>query len=197
MAAVAESAGKQEVLARLMQRTAQHDWQAFSLLYSMTSPNVYGLILGMTRYAHAGEDLLQEVYLTVWRKADQYDPAKAGVSTWLATIARNRTLDWLRAQSRGGAREQAEQSPAALELAGGDPGPDQWTESSLHQGALQACLNSLSAEQRKAILMSYFEGHTHAELAQRLNSALGTVKSWVRRGLENLKTCLQRAGGAA
>jgi RNA polymerase sigma-70 factor (ECF subfamily) len=188
---------KQEVLARLLKRTAQHDWQAFSLLYSMTSSQLFGLMLSMTNYANVCEDLLQEVYLTVWRKADQYEPDKAAVSTWLCTIARNRTLDWLRSQSSGSAKDRREQSVEALDLACGNTGPDQWTETSMAGSAMQTCLERLSAEQRSAILLAYFEGLTHAELASRLQSALGTVKSWVRRGLESLKICLQQARGEA
>jgi len=197
---VADTSGtarKQEVLVRLLQDTARQDWKAFSLLYSMTSSQLYGLMLSMTNYAHACEDLLQEVYLTVWRKAGQYDPEKAAVTTWLGTIARNRTLDWLRSQASSNASESLEQSVEALDLASGNVGPAQWTETSVQEGALKVCLDALTAEQRNAILLAYFEGHTHAELAQRLNSALGTVKSWVRRGLESLKSCLQRAGGTA
>jgi RNA polymerase sigma-70 factor (ECF subfamily) len=197
MSDATSSAAKQEVLARLLQRTAQQDWKAFSMLYSMTSSQLYGLMLGMTNYANVCEDLLQEVYVTVWRKAGQYDPAKAAVTTWLGTIARNRTLDWLRSQASSNAKENREQSVEALDLACGNAGPAQWTEASLQEVALQNCLQRLTTEQRNAILLAYYEGHTHAELAQRLNSALGTVKSWVRRGLESLKSCLQHAGGTA
>ena len=197
MSVSAGSAEKQEVLARLVMRTARHDWQAFSMLYSLTSPQLFGLMLSMTNYAHVCEDLMQEVYLTVWRKANQYEPDKAAVSTWLCTIARNRTLDWLRSQSSGTAKESREQSVEALDLACGNSGPDQWTEANMQGGALQICLDRLSPEQRNAILLAYFEGLTHAELAGRLKSALGTVKSWVRRGLESLRICLQRAGGEA
>jgi len=197
MAAATESTARQETLSRLMERTAARDWRAFSLLYSMTSSNLYGLMLSMTNYASACEDLLQEVYLTVWRKAGRYEPDKAAVMTWLGTIARNRTLDWLRSQSSGTARLETEQSPEALDLASGLPGPESWTDSGQHEIALQHCLENLTGEQRHAIQLAFFEGHTHAELAQRLNSALGTVKSWVRRGLESLKLCLQGAGGEA
>lgn len=194
MPANVDAAAKQQVLIRLMQRTAKKDWQAFSMLYSMTSSQVFGLMLSMTNYSSACEDLMQEVYLTVWRKADGYRSDKAAVSTWLCTIARNRTLDWLRSQSSGIKKNETEQSPEALDLASVNPGPEHWAESNLEKISLQDCLDSLTDEQRNAIQLAYFEGHTHAELAERLNSALGTVKSWVRRGLQNLKVCLQRGG---
>ena len=189
------TAGKQVVLARLMQRTAKQDWKAFSLLYSMTSSQIYGMMLSMTNYASACEDLLQEVYVTVWRKAGKYNADKAAVSTWLATIARNRTLDWLRSQSSGVNQRTVDQSVEALDLASVNDGPESWAETSGQRISLQDCMDSLTDEQRNAIQLAYFEGHTHAELAERLNSALGTVKSWVRRGLASLKTCLQGAEG--
>lgn len=197
MANSADKIEKQEVLSRLMKRTAKQDWQAFSLLYSMTSSQVYGMMLSMTNYAAACEDLLQEVYVVVWRKADKYQADKAAVTTWLATIARNKTLDWLRSQSSGVQKQTIEQSPEALDLASVNPGPEHWAESSLYRISLQDCLDGLSDDQRNAIQLAYFEGHTQAELAQRLNTALGTVKSWVRRGLESLKLCLERSGGEA
>ena len=81
MAGRADSASRQKVLARLMKRTAQADWQAFGMLYSMTSPQLFGLMLSMTDYANTCEDLLQEVYLTVWKKAGDYQPDKARVTT--------------------------------------------------------------------------------------------------------------------
>ena len=192
-----DSSGRAAVLARLMRRTADRDWQAFSLLYSMTSSQLFGLMLSMTNYAHACEDLLQEVYITVWRKAPDYQPDKAGVTTWLCTIARNRTLDWLRSETSRTGRYGSDQDVDALDLASGLDGPEKWTQNDSSQSALQACLENLSSDQRHAILLAYFEGHTHAELAERLNSALGTVKSWVRRGLVSLKNCLQGSGGGA
>jgi len=191
------TSSRAEVLARLMRRSADRDWQAFSMLYSMTSSQLFGLMLSMTNYAHVCEDLLQEVYITAWKKAGDYDPKKAAVSTWLCTIARNRTLDWLRSESTKAAKTGFVQDSHTLDLASGLDGPDQWAESDSSQTALQACLENLTSDQRHAILLAYFEGHSHAELARRLNSALGTVKSWVRRGLASLKVCLQSSGGEA
>ncbi len=196
MAATAATVSRQEVLSGLMLRTAQRDWKAFGMLYSMTSPQLFGLMLSMTNYSSSCEDLLQEVYLTVWRKAQDYQPDKAAVTTWLSTIARNRTLDWLRSQTAQVDKLITEINEDSLVLACGNPGPEQWTAETLGHSALQSCLERLSAEQRHAILLAYFEGHTHIELADRLHCALGTVKSWVRRGLQSLKVCLQADGGA-
>ncbi len=190
-----DAVSRQKVLARLMQKTARGDFQAFSMLYAMTSPQLYGVMLNITNYAQACEDLLQEVYLTVWRRADHYQPQKASVITWLVTIARNRTLDWLRSQGAGLEKMMADESPEALDLAAGNTNPEQMADSASRETYLAACLDKLSPQQRQAIMLAYLEGHSHAELAERLSSALGTVKSWIRRGLEKLKLCLQRQGG--
>lgn len=188
---------KQKVLARLMQKTARGDWQAFSMLYAMTSSQMFGSMLHLTNYAPVCEDLLQEVYLTVWRRAGEYRPEKANVTTWLVTITRNRTLDWLRSQSAGMNKLTSEQSTEALDLASGNPTPEDMAESFSEEAALAECFDQLNPQQRQAIFLSYVKGHTHSELAEQLNSALGTVKGWVRRGLKQLKSCLQGNGGEA
>lgn len=178
-----------------MRKTARRDWQAFSMLYAITSPRLFGLILHMTNYSEGCEDLLQEVYIKAWRQADRFDPEKSKVTTWLSAIARNRTIDWMRSQTSGMNRFTSNQSPEAMELAGGiDPASE--TERLDEHSGLKVCMDQLSTPQRQAIFLSYLKGHTHSELVDKLGSPLGTVKSWVRRGLESLKACLERTGGA-
>jgi RNA polymerase sigma-70 factor (ECF subfamily) len=191
------SAARKVVLARLMSESADGDWKAFTRLYAMTSPQLYGVMLRMTNYAQACEDLLQEVYITVWKRARRYDVNKAQVMTWLIAIARNRTLDWLRSQGAGMNQRLVDQDPEALDLAAGTATPEQSAQNAASETALENCLDTLSDEQRNAVVLAYLEGHSHAELAERLSSPLGTVKSWVRRGLDRLKTCLQGLGGAS
>lgn len=177
-----------------MKKTARRDWRAFGVLYSMTSPRVFGLILHMTDYSEACEDLLQDVYIKVWNQADRFEPKKGKVTTWITSIARNCTIDWMRSQGTGMERLTSERDPDTLDLAGGvDPAevPDQVDRDS----GLAVCMDQLSSEQRQAIFLAYHKGHSHSELVERLGSPLGTVKSWVRRGLETLRDCLQRLGG--
>jgi RNA polymerase sigma-70 factor (ECF subfamily) len=90
-----------------------------------------------------------------------------------------------------------DQDPEALDLAAGTATPEQSAQNAASETALENCLDTLSDEQRNAVVLAYLEGHSHAELAERLSSPLGTVKSWVRRGLDRLKTCLQGLGGAS
>jgi RNA polymerase sigma-70 factor (ECF subfamily) len=195
--ATAPSAARQVVLARLMTESAAGDWKAFTRLYAMTSPQLYGVMLRMTNYAQSCEDLLQEVYITVWKQAGRYDGSKAQVMTWLTAIARHRTLDWLRAQGAGMNQRLVAQDPEALDLAAGTASPEQSAQAAASETDLEHCLETLNEDQRSAIVLAFLEGHSHAELAERLSSPLGTVKSWVRRGLDGLKTCLQALGGAA
>lgn len=129
MANAVNKSSNQEVLIRLIQQTAKKDWQAYSLLYSMTSSQLYGMMLSMTNFAAACEDLLQEVFVTVWQKAGKYQPEKASVPTWLATIARNKTLDWLRSQSSGVQKQIIE--PPGGSPTGAPTGPVVYTGSIL------------------------------------------------------------------
>ena len=196
MSANANSLAKQSVLARLMSESAKGDWNAFTRLYAMTSPQLYGLMLRMTNYAQPCEDLLQEVYITVWHRASRYDADRAQVMTWLIAITRNRTLDWLRSRGSGLNPRLVEQDPEALDLAAGTATPEESAAAAATETELEYCLGQLSTEQHDAIVLAFLEGHSHAELAERLRSPLGTVKSWVRRGLASLKACLQGLGGA-
>ena len=197
MNANASSTAKQIVLLRLMTESANGDWKSFTRLYAMTSPQLYGVMLRMTNYAQACEDLLQEVYITVWKRADRYDADKAQVMTWLTAIARHRTLDWLRSQGAGMNQRLVDQDPEALDLAAGTATPEQSAQDAASETDLEHCLETLDGNQRNAIVLAFLEGHSHAELAEQLASPLGTVKSWVRRGLDRLKSCLQGLGGAA
>ena len=190
------AAGKQEVLNRLMKKTARRDWQAFSMLYAMTSSRLFGLILHMTNYSESCEDLLQEVYIKVWDQADRFDAEKSKVTTWMAAIARNRTIDWMRSQGSGMERLTQNQSPEALDLAGGGGNPADEADELDQNAGLAACMNQLSDDQRQAIFLAYLKGHSHSELVEQLGIPLGTVKSWVRRGLQSLKTCLERLGAS-
>jgi RNA polymerase sigma-70 factor (ECF subfamily) len=179
----------------LLRKSARGDWQSFSVFYAMTSPRVFGLILHMTNYSQACEDLLQEVYIKVWKQADNYTPDKARVTTWLTSIARNSTIDWMRSQKSGMDRLTTDQSPEALDLAGGVD-PEDETEAIASEESLARCMDLLSDPQRQVIFLAYGQGLTHAEMVNKLGSPLGTVKSWVRRGLESLRNCLRRTGEA-
>lgn len=178
-----------EVLASLLRATAQRDTRAFRLLYDTTSSHLYGVLLRMLRQRDRAEDALQDCYLRIWNRAESYAPEKGHPLAWMMTIARYRALDLLRAQREHHSLDDDDsRHPEPIDLA---PSPDDnaGTEEGLHR--LEHCLAELPSEQRDALLLAYYEGFTHPELAQRLDSPLGTVKSWVRRGLQRLRECLE------
>lgn len=174
-------------LVEVLIRTGEEDRGAFRDLYALTSAKLFGICYRICGERQAAEDVLHDVYLTIWKRAGAYEPARASPITWLATIARNRAIDWQRAQTVRRATP-IEDAPPIL-----DPAPlasDAMLDAeAAHQ--LHACLDSLEERQRAAIRTAFFDGVTYAELAEREAVPLGTMKSWVRRGLARLKACLE------
>lgn len=183
-----------EALRRLLAATATGDAAAFRRLYEATSAHLYGLLLRMLKRRDWAEEALQDCYLKIWHRADSYMPDKGQPLTWLLSVARYRALDLLRVQRPEVALPGDEQEPALppLALADGAAAADPYARTLEREGLarLQRCLDGLDGEQRRSLLLAYYEGYTHAELAQRLQAPLGTVKSWVRRGLLRLRECL-------
>lgn len=174
-------------LVEALVRTGDEDRTAFRDLYALTSAKLFGICYRICGERQAAEDVLHDVYLTIWKRAGAYEPARSSPITWLATIARNRAIDWRRAQT---VRRSTpiEDAPPLL-----DPAPLA-SETMLHDEdsrLLHGCLNGLEQRQREAIRTAFFEGVTYAELAERQGIPLGTMKSWVRRGLARLKECLE------
>mgnify|MGYP002776990031 CR=1 FL=1 len=170
-------------------RVAGGDAAAFEALYHATSSRLFGVCLRVLPDRAEAEDVLQEVYTTIWRKAGQFDPGRAGALTWMAMIARNRAIDRLRASPA--ASRHADIEVAAV-IADAGPSPAQRAESADEGARLGACLEELEPRRRGLIRTAFFEGVTYEELAERIGSPLGSVKSWIRRGLLQLRTCLEQ-----
>jgi len=162
------------------------DRAAFQQLYRMTSAKLFGICLRICGERQAAEDVLQDVYVQVWRRAGAYEPGRASPITWLATIARNRALDWRRAHARTPQGADAELPEIA------DPAPDAEAEliDADEAARVRACLEELEARQRNAVRTAFYEGVTYAELAARESVPLATMKSMVRRALIRLRGCL-------
>lgn len=176
-----------DLLAPLMARIAGGDRDALRQLYDATSAKLFGVCLRILRDREESEDVLQDVYLTIWRRADRFDGARAGVMTWISTIARNRAIDRLRARGPMAYAEQVDD----LEISDGATPADALLEAADDRGRLQHCLGELDERTAKVIRTAFFEGVTYEALAARMDTPLGTVKSWIRRGLARLKGCLQ------
>ena len=174
-------------LSHMMSRIAEGDRDALRQLYQATSSKLFGVRLRILSDKDESEDVLQEVYVTIWRRADRFDKDRASVMTWISTIARNRAIDRLRARGPLAHAEQVEE----LEIADPAPAATALLESAEAVGALQRCLSELDDRTEQAIRTAFFEGVTYEALARRLDTPLGTVKSWIRRGLMKLKGCLE------
>ncbi|MBY8606875.1 MAG: sigma-70 family RNA polymerase sigma factor [Burkholderia sp.] len=179
---------RREQLNGLMSRTAVGDQTAFAELYKLSASRVYGVIVRMVRDRGEAEDLLQEVFTAVWRRADQYNPARGGAMTWILTLARNRTIDRIRQHREATLDEDA----APLDIPDDQPTPAALAEASEERARLEHCLQRLDAQHRSVVREAFFSGATYGELAERLRVPLGTMKSWIRRSLIQLRNCLEQ-----
>lgn len=177
-----------ELLTRLLARCALGDRPAFTELYRLSAPKLFGLALRILKTRALAEEALQEAFVRVWRHAAEYRPDRGQAFTWMASILRHHSLDLIR---RSGREMQADDTLFAAV-------PDERAEPALawsqarEAQALRNCLQTLEADQRQSLLLAYYDGMTHVELAARLRQPLGTVKSWIRRGLERLRRCLEQ-----
>ena len=171
-----------------MARLAAGDRSALRELYLATSAKLLGVCVRILSDRGESEDVLQETYLTVWRRAGAFDPARASAQAWLTAVARNRAIDRLRVRSPlKGAADIAE-----FEAPDDAPRADALAERSDEARRLAACLDGLRPQEGAAIRTAFLEGLTYEALASRTGTPLGTVKSWVRRGLLRLRECLER-----
>lgn len=200
MALTNDAPDRQSDLAHLLSRVALGDRAAFDRLYRDTSPHLLGVILRIQSDRAQAEDVLQEVYVNVWRSAQSFNPALSQARTWLNSVARNRAIDSLRRRqsephtvSRFQAGPDEDDTDMLQDIAADTPGPLDLLEQASNARALTDCMRGLSGEQQHSLALAYYQGLTHAEVAEQMGHPLGTVKSWVRRGLQGLKNCLERA----
>ena len=187
---------RSQELAHLLARSGLGDRQAFAQLYERSSAHLFAVVLRIQRDRAQAEELLQEIYVGVWKAAAGFDAARSQPLTWLTAIARNRAIDSLR---RAAAQPQAvlhvkddEHDDADEGPADEGPGPLDLLQRASDSRELTRCMQDLSAPQRQSVALAFFDGLSHAEVAEQLCQPLGTVKSWVRRALMVLKSCLER-----
>jgi RNA polymerase sigma factor (sigma-70 family) len=192
---------KSHELSQLLARSGLGDRAAFARLYDRTSGHLFAVVLRIQRNRSVAEDLLQEVYVSVWKAASSFDAARSQPLTWLTHIARNRAIDSLRRgqtqpQTVSLGREEDDDSPDPTEaMASSSPGPLDLLGQASDKRELSLCMDRLTPPQRQSVALAFFDGLSHAEVAAHLSEPLGTVKSWVRRALATLKTCLDQAAG--
>lgn len=183
-------------LARWLARAALRDRAAFEQVYRATSAHLLSVAFRILNQRERAEEILQEAFINVWHNAASFNPAVASPMTWLINIVRNKAIDALRSgkTERGSTVELDDE---AMQIAGDESQqPQHLLEESLQRLKIDACMASLSAQQRQALALAYYRGLVHTEIAESIGAPLGTVKAWVRRGLDKLKGCLEAAGVA-
>ena len=189
-------------LSQLLARSSLGDRVAFATLYERTSSHLLAVVMRINRDRGQAEDILQEVYVNVWRAARGFDAAQSQPLTWLTSIARNRAIDSLRRAQTQPQFRSLGASSTAIEperddvydsVADTAPSPLDLLTRAADARSLAECMERLSATQRQSVALAFFHGLSHAEIAAQMRHPLGTVKSWVRRALMTLKSCLQAA----
>ena len=183
--------GADSALIELLDRLGRRDTPALKLLYDQCSGKLYGLAMRVVGKSDWAEDVLQEAFLTIWRNAENYRASLSPPMAWMGLIVRSRALDFLR-------RRQAERAhltqelddPLADTLASDAASPLDTALASEQAWALHQCLNQLDNRQREVVSLAYLRDLSHAELSSQLKLPLGTVKTWIRRGLDQLRLCM-------
>jgi RNA polymerase sigma-70 factor, ECF subfamily len=192
-----DSARLQELLAL----TARGDHAAFAEVYERTHAHLFGVALRMLGREHAAEDVLQEAFVSIWKAAALYRSRIEGQEiqpmTWLIAIVRNKALDALRTRVR---RKESELPEPDEEGDGGAAGAAGSALELLQHATqalrIQGCMSALDGSHRQSLALAYYQGLSHSEVAQQMGAPLGSVKAWIRRGLEKLKSCLAAQGVA-
>ena len=178
---------QEENLEDLLYRCALHDAKALSRLYEVTSSKLFGLCLKIVTRQDIAEDVLQDSFINIWNKADQYRGNKGSALSWMIGIVRNKSIDWIRKNPSG--RDISDE--VLLEMPDLSPNGNNPAALGDDVDALLNCMDDLDEVQREAISTVYYQGFTHKEYSSKSGHPLGTVKSWIRRGLQALKRCLE------
>lgn len=168
---------------RLLDRVVGGDGEALRSIYERCSAKAFGIAQQILGSRPEAEEVLQETFLEVWKRAREYDPRRGGVEGWVVTIARSRSIDRLRTRSTAARVRESDPSSAMSQAA---PAPLEAAERRQDRERVAAALRALPVEQRRVLELAYFEGLSQTEIAHRLGEPLGTVKTRVRLGMEKM-----------
>lgn len=181
------------LLISLIDRIALADESALRELYELTSSKLYGVAVRVVGNREWAEDVIQEAYLNIWRIAADYKATLSPPMAWMGLVVRSRGLDFLRRRAAERADAMQELDGAIADTVAGDsPNPLDVTQASEQGWALHQCLGQLEHRQREVVSLAYLRDLSHGELAEQLKLPLGTVKTWIRRGLAQLRGCMAR-----
>lgn len=169
----------------LIAKTALSNRSAFDALYQAASPKLFAVVMRILKNRELAEDALQDVFVKVWQKADSYRSGQQAPMAWLVTIARNHSIDVIRANKR-----KFEDIDEQYDLKSDAPTPEQDAINSAERKRIDNCLEELEPQKAEAVVSAYIEGYSYQELADRYAIPLNTMRTWLRRSLLSLKDCL-------
>jgi len=179
-------------LKQLLARVALGDRTAFRRLYDATAPSLFGVALRIVRQRDRAEEVLQDAFVNAWNRAAGYQAALSQPMTWLTAIVRNRALDELRSGAHHNAEPLVEhEGKGAAAIEDTQPDPLGLLEQAADALAIRDCLDAIEGSQRQCLALVYYHGYSHSEVAAHVGSPIGSVKVWLRRGLDKLKRCLE------
>ncbi|MQB44319.1 sigma-70 family RNA polymerase sigma factor [Rhizobium sp. ICMP 5592] len=176
-----------EEIETLIGRVAMRDQKAFAALYRRTSPKLYAVCLRILRDRTDAEEVLQEVYVKIWQRAERFLASEGPAMPWLTTIARNQSIDAIRAR-----KPVADEIDSAYDLADTEPGPEEQAIVKGEGRRIDRCMEELEAGRAQAVRSAYVEGLSYQELAEQYSVPLNTMRTWLRRSLIRLRECLDR-----
>ncbi len=185
-----EAEAARTVLSGAIQRVGRGDQTALRYVYDQTSAKLFGICVRILHDRSEAEDVLQEVYVTVWRKAAVFDPGRSSPITWLVALARNRAIDRLRSRSSAARLSQPIETADAVEDA--TPLAFDLVQAGQEVKRLEICVNELEPDHAEHVRNAFMGGLTYQTLAEQAGVPLGTMKSWIRRALLRLRACLER-----
>ena len=182
---------QEQDLGDLLARTALGDQESFRCLYEIAGPRMYGQLLQLLRSHSIAEEILHESFVNIWRKADTYNPSQSQPMTWMSSIARHRALDFIRATPNY--KTNFELDTHLTVEADQTPGPLDQLIAAVESRTLRDCFRHLDINSRHSIAAAFYRGLTHEQISTELDKPLGTIKSWIRRGMEQLRLCIDAA----
>jgi RNA polymerase sigma-70 factor (ECF subfamily) len=170
----------------LIAAVAKGDEAAFERLYVATRAKLFGVVLRILRRQDLAEEVIQEAYVKIWNGAGQFNPGRSSPITWMASIARNRAIDVVR--KRG--EVSIEEEPGAMDVAADSPDPLARREMTEELKRLLECVGRLEPDRQKLLLLAYYNGWSREQLAAKFETPVNTVKTWLRRGMMDIRECL-------
>lgn len=170
----------------LIAAVAKGDQAAFEQLYDATRAKLFGIVIRILRRQDLAEEVIQEVYVKIWKSAGQFNPGLSSPITWMVAIARNRAIDTVR--KRGEA--SIEDEPTAMEVAADTPDPLARREMTEDLKRLLECVGRLEPERQKLVLLAYYNGWSREQLAAKFEAPVNTIKTWLRRSMLDIRGCL-------